>query len=183
MLTSACPISTPPCNGNEGLDEGQRVRVTFVARYVPDGEYLYRDNFLSNRWSNLRGCDGLDGVGPGTSLEMQAVDGFLVTETCIGRAMKVESGPPGLVLGEYQRPFNVPSSLAANHLANFGGCGRRWTVWFKRTSPSATIFAPPVPGQIPPMVAAREILNSDPENTPSSCQPCSDEFVVHLEKQ
>ena len=182
LLVCGCPISAPPCSGNEGIGDGQRVRVTFVARYLPDGEYVYQDNFLSNRRQGLRGCDGLDGVGPGTIMEMQVVDNFF-DEACSGKGMKVYVGPPMLALGEYEKPLNVPTGLAANHRASIGGCEWNWTLWFQRTSTDVNHLAPrPVPGQLPPVVAARDILRRDIHNTPASCQPCQDKFVVYLEK-
>ena len=182
LLVCGCPISAPRCSGNEGIGDRQRLRVTFVARYVPGGEYVYQDNFLSNRFQGLRSCDGLDGVGPGTILEMQVVDDFF-EEACSAKGMKVYSGPPTLALGEYETPLYVPTGLAANHRASVGGCEWNWTLWFQRTSADAIHLSPsPVPGQLPPVVAARDFLNRDMHNVPVSCQPCQDKFVVHLEK-
>ena len=182
LLVCGCPISTPPCSGNEGIGDRQRLRVTFVARYIPDGEYVYQANALSNRRQGLRTCDGVDGVGPGTILEMQVVDHFL-DEACIAKGMKVYSGPSMLALGEYETPQDVPTALAANHRASIGGCEWNWTLWFQKTSRDVTHLAPsPVPGQLPPVVAARDIFRRDIHNSPPSCQPCQDKFVVHLEK-
>ena len=128
-------------------------------------------------------CSGMDGIGAGASLELQATGQtdshngvcYLVTADLVSAPLQLTllgQSPNGTARDQISRSGAFMYLLED---ATAGGCAGVWTLGFFDGGNSGGIYAKPVAGGPPPAILYRLFLPSG-----GSCPACDDNFAVQL---
>jgi hypothetical protein len=194
LLACAVGILAPVAGCQEslchdaGIDSSGRYKIGVMDLYNEQSAFTYNGSLVVSAGGASRGtCAQMDGIGPGVSLELQAVGTVEdSTQTCKLIAANLLSAPSQIVQSD---PFaQADQSYARNQIQQYAlmyaaigvtvsGCAGGLGLAILPGGPSGA-FAPAVPGELPPALLYRIF-------TPSSgtCLACGDNFAIQIAKE
>ncbi len=174
--SAACP---GPC-ADELLAEGQRLRVTIVEIWDKSSRFVFPETV---DYQTDQRCNGFDGLGPGSVLELKVVGQVDLGKSCNVWLATLEKAPGSVALTSgYISVFTGRGSFVeSRYEVMVSGCEGLWGMTLARGGGSRearTIFEESTPGRSPVVIMYRSYSMKT-----GTCPRCDDYFVVRLEKR
>jgi len=174
---------------NAGIDpSGGRYKVSVVDLYDTQSTFTYDGSLVMSNGRATASCSQVDGIGPGATLELQAVGTVQnSTQNCELIAANLVSAPSqiapvdgaGQFLALARAQVAQTSVMYAAESAAIAGCIGGFALSIRPGGGGlGGLFATPVTGRLPPALLYRIFLPSS-----DTCQACADNFVIQIAKE
>jgi len=171
-----------------GIDPSGRYKVSVIDLYDTRSTFTYDGSLVMSNGLDTPSCSQVDGIGPGATLELQAVGTVQNrNQNCELIAAKLVSAPSQIVPVDGAGPFlelarnevAETSIMYAAEAAAIAGCSGGFGLSIRPGGGGlGGLFATPVTGRLPPALLYRVFQPSS-----DTCQACADNFVIQIAKE